>query len=158
MPASVEEVTAGEIAWGATRSLLTSAIMLAVLGILGLVEWPSALLILPLAILGGLAFGALGMVFTGLVPNIDLFTLPTFLFITPMFLFSGTFFPLDTLPGWAQYVAMTLPLTHLSTLAREICLGFPSGWSSIGSLLYLVAFTALFFPIALRVMRRRLIH
>jgi len=95
--------------------------------------------------------------FTGIVANIDLFTLPTFLFITPMFLFSGTFFPLSTLPGWAQMLAMALPLTHLSNLSREICLGFPGGLSILWSVLYLTVFAAVFFIVAIVMMRRRLI-
>ena len=156
-PVSVDEVTTGEIVWGATRSILAAAIMLAVLSALGLIQWPHGFLILPLAVLGGLGFGAIGMVFTGVVPNIDTFTLPTFLFITPMFLFSGTFFPLDTLPEWAQMVAMALPLTHLSNLAREICLGFPGGWKILWSVLYLSCFTVVFSLAAIIVMRRRLI-
>jgi lipooligosaccharide transport system permease protein len=156
-PVSVDEVTTGEIVWGATRSLLAATIMLAVLSAFGLIRWPYSLLILPLAVLGGLGFGAIGMMFTGIVPNIDLFTLPTFLFITPMFLFSGTFFPLSTLPGWAQMLAMALPLTHLSNLSREICLGFPGGWSILWSVLYLTLFAAVFFIVAIVMMRRRLI-
>jgi len=156
-PVSVDEVTTGEIVWGATRSVIAATIMLAVLGVLDLVRWPYGLLILPLAALGGLGFGAVGMVFTGIVPNIDLFTLPTFLFITPMFLFSGTFFPLDTLPTWARGVAMALPLTHLSNLSREICLGFPGGMSILWSVVYLVVFAAIFFVTAVLVMRRRLV-
>jgi len=108
-PVSVEEVITGEIVWGATRSLMTATIMVGVLSVFGLVHWPTGLLLLPLAVLGGIGFGAIGMMFTGWVTSIDLFTLPTFLFVTPMFLFSGTFFPLDTLPGWAQQVALALP-------------------------------------------------
>lgn len=156
-PVSVDEVTTGEIVWGATRSLLAAAIMLAVLSAFGLLRWPYSLLILPLAVLGGIGFGSIGMMFTGIVPNIDLFTLPTFLFITPMFLFSGTFFPLSALPGWAQVLAMTLPLTHLSNLCREICLGFPGGWNILWSVLYLACFAAVFFLTAIIVMRHRLI-
>ncbi|MEI6808939.1 MAG: ABC transporter permease [bacterium] len=156
-PVSVDEVTTGEIVWGATRSLIAAAIMLTVLSAFGLVRWPYSLLILPLAVLGGLGFGSIGMMFTGIVPNIDLFTLPTFLFITPMFLFSGTFFPLDTLPRWAQVLAMTLPLTHLSNLAREICLAFPGGCQVLWSVLYLVIFAGFCFFSALVMMRRRLV-
>lgn len=156
-PVSVDEVTTGEIVWGASRSLIAAAIMLAVLSAFGLLRWPHSLLILPLAVLGGFGFGAIGMVFTGTVPNIDMFTLPTFLFITPMFLFSGTFFPLDTLPHWAQVLAMTLPLTHLSNLAREICLGFPGGPAILWSVLYLAVFSAVFFIAAIIVMRHRLV-
>lgn len=157
-PVSVEEVITGEIVWGATRSVMTAVIMLGVLGLFGLVHWSTALLIIPLALLAGLGFGAIGMVFTGLVSNIDLFTLPTFLFVTPMFLFSGTFFPLDTLPLWAQQVAMTLPLTHLTLITRELCVGSFDGLQSLASLGYVVVFTGIFFWLSLVTMRRRLIR
>ena len=157
-PVSVEEVAAGEIVWGMTRSVLSAAIMLVVLTAVGLIRLPYGLLLLPLAVLGGLGFGALGMIFTSLVPNIDLFTLPTFLFITPMFLFGATFFPLDALPVWAQHLALAFPLTHLVLVAREAGFGSFSGWSTVGSLLYLTVFAAILFPLALKLMRRRLIR
>ena len=123
-PLSLEDIIAGEIVWGATKSVIAAAIMLVVISFFGLVSFPvTALLVLPLSFLGGLVFGTAGMVFTGLVPSIDMFNLPIFLFITPMFLFSGTFFPSSTLPGWAQSFSFGLPLTHLVNLCRSFCLG-----------------------------------
>jgi len=97
------------------------------------------------------------MMFTGIIPNIELFNLPVFLFITPMFLFSGTFFAIDTLPDWAQWFALVLPLTHLVNLCREICCGSVLSCSSIGAVAYLIVFSAIFYPLALFAMRRRLI-
>jgi len=67
-PLSLEDIIAGEIAWGATKSVIATAIMLGVVSFFGLVHFPHGLLILPLSFLGGLAFGTVGMVFTGLVP------------------------------------------------------------------------------------------
>jgi len=155
-PLSLEEVITGEIFWGATKSAIATAIMTVVVGLFGLLSWPSSLLLLPLAFLGGLAFGAVAMLFTSLVPNIETFNLPIFLFITPMFLFSGTFFPLENLPGWARLVADFLPLTHLVRLARS-CAYARLHAGNLWSLLYLVVFSVIFFPLALLGMRRRLI-
>jgi len=101
-PLSLQEIILAEIIWGATKSFLATGVMLLVVSLFGLVHYPHGLLILPLSFLGGIAFGSMGMLFTGIVPSIDLFNLPVFLFITPMFLFSGTFFPLESLPSWAQ--------------------------------------------------------
>ncbi len=156
-PLSVDEIIAGEIMWGATKSLLAASVMTTVLSLFGLVHFPTGLGILPLAFLGGLLFGAVGMIFTGVVKSIDMFNLPIFLFITPMYLFSGTFFPIETLPGWAQIVAYCLPLSHLVTLSRNLCLGTITGTQVLVSGSYLVAATVILIPIALRVMRRRLI-
>ncbi|MBL0715631.1 MAG: ABC transporter permease [Desulfosarcina sp.] len=92
-------------------------------GRLGYVKFPSGLMLLPVALLGGLALGAIGMFFTGITPTIDMFNLPIFLFITPMFLFSGTFFPVSNLPAWAQPMALAFPLYHLVELVRRFALG-----------------------------------
>jgi lipooligosaccharide transport system permease protein len=152
----VEEIIAGEIIWGATKALIATAIMMVVISFFGLIRYPEGLLLLPLAFLGGLAFGAAGMVCTALVPNIELFNLPVFLFITPMFLFGGTFFPVESLPGWAQTTAAFLPLTRLTELARASANGrIDAGLlTGIG---YLALFAAITFPLALYKMRQRLI-
>ena len=157
-PISVDEIIAGEIMWGATKSLMACMLMATVLSLFGLVRYPTGLGLLPLAFLGGLLFGAIGMVCTALVESIDMFNLPIFLLITPMYLFSGTFFPLENLPGWAQGVAWCLPLTHLVTLSRNVCLGTITGRDILVSGGYLLATTILLVPLALRLMRRRLIR
>ncbi len=156
-PLSVDEIIAGEIMWGATKSLMAATIMVTVLSLFGLVHYPTGLGLLPLAFLGGLLFGAIGMLFTAFVKSIDMFNLPIFLLITPMYLFSGTFFPLENLPNWAQNVAWALPLTHLVSLARNLCLGTVTWLNILVSGGYLLAATILLIPLALRLMRRRLI-
>lgn len=156
-PLSVDEIIAGEIMWGATKSLMAATIMVSVLSLFGLVRYPTGLGLLPLAFLGGLLFGAVGMIFTAIVKSIDMFNLPIFLFITPMYLFSGTFFPLENLPGWAQGMAWALPLTHLVTLARNMCLGTVTWMNILISGGYLLVAALLLIPLALRLMRRRLI-
>ena len=155
-PLTVEEIIAGEILWGATKSLIATVIMMAVISCFGLIHYPEGLLLIPLAFLGGVGFGAAGMVCTAFVPTIELFNLPVFLFITPMFLFGGTFFPMETLPGWAQKVALLFPLTHLVDLSRAFTTGRIDA-SALPGLGYLAAFAAFAFPFAIRRMRRRLI-
>jgi lipooligosaccharide transport system permease protein len=130
--------------------------MMAVISAFGLLHFPHALLLLPVALLGGLAFGAVGMLFTALVPNIETFNLPVFLFVTPMFLFSGTFFPLENLPAWAQSLARALPLTHLVNLTRALGFGRFDG-EGAWAVVYLSLFAAVFVPLALWRMQRRLI-
>jgi lipooligosaccharide transport system permease protein len=145
-PLSLEEIIVAEIVWSATKSVGAATIMLTVLGFMGFVQFPSGLLLIPVAFLGGLAFGAIGMFFTGIVPSIDMFNLPIFLFVTPMFLFSGTFFPVSNLPAWAQMFALAFPLYHLAELARWLSIGtneiFPA--VSIGYLsIFFLVFTLL---------------
>jgi len=90
------------------------------------------------------------------VPQIDVFNFPIFLFIMPMFLFSGTFFPLEVLPRWAQAVAEWLPLTHVTNVMREACLGrLPA--SLFLDLVYLLAATVPVTILGIRLMRKRLV-
>ncbi len=155
-PLFLEDIIAGEIVWGATKAVIATAIMQVIVTLFGLIRYPEGLLILPLSFIAGFAFASIGMVFTAVVKHIDLFNLPIFLFVTPMFLFGGTFFPLETLPAWAQVVAWCLPLTHLVELARAVGFGRLEP-ALLWHLLYLAVFSALFFPLALVKMRTRLI-
>ncbi len=155
-PLSLEEVITGEIVWGATKSLIAAAIMMGVISFFGLIRFPGGLLILPLSVLGGIAFGSIGMFFTGIVTNIEMFNLPVFLFVTPMFLFSGTFFPLENLPHWAQQAALLFPLAHLANLARAFSFG-QIHISLLREIGYLLLFSLIFFPLAIFKMHRRLI-
>ena len=155
-PLSLEEIITGEIIWGATKSVLATTIMLGVISLFGLIHYPHALFILPLAFLGGIAFGSIAMFFTGIVPTIEVFNLPIFLFITPMFLFSGTFFPIETLPLWAQKIAVLLPLTHLVTIVRSFSFGVMDV-KLLWNFGYLLIFSLIFFPLAIIKMHKRLI-
>lgn len=156
-PLNLEEIILGEMLWAATKSLIAALLMGGMISLFGLFDYPGALLLIPLAVLGGLCFAALGMICTALVPGIETFNLPIFLGITPMFLFSGTFFPLQNLPGWAQWVAQLLPLTHLVALVRGSALQLWSGWLWL-DLLYLLVATFILLPLAIALMVRRIVH
>lgn len=122
-PLLLEDVILGEIIWGATKALLAATFMLVVAWAWGLITWPVVLMILPIAFLTGITFSGLGMCFTAIVRDIEMFNFPVFLFITPMFLFGGVFFPVASLPLWAQYVAQAMPLTLLVSVLRGLTLG-----------------------------------
>ncbi len=156
-PVSVEEVIAGELMWGATRSLINATIVLGIVAVFGLISSPLSLLIPLLAFLVGLMFSALAMCFTAIAPNIDFFNYPGFLFITPMFLLSGTFFPLTTLPTSVQTVALVfLPLTHAVILNRGLVLGSIEV-SMFFSFLWIIVVTSVFFVLSINLMKKRLI-
>ena len=155
-PLSIEDVIAGELLWGATRSLLYVIIMLPVFVAFGVISFPLSLLAVPLAFLGGLMFAGIAMCFTAITPSIDTLNYPSFLFITPMALFSGTFFPLTLLPTLLQYIALILPLTHLVAIMRMLTLPDLSGMGVL-NLVYIILVTAIFCIVAINLMRRRLI-
>ena len=156
-PLLVEDVILGELLWGATKAVIASSIMLGVLTALGLVAWPAGLWVLPLSVIAGVLFSSLGLIITSVTKNISSFNLPMFLMIMPMFMFSGTFFPVSILPRWALAIAWCLPLTHVSYLVRAAVLGWPRGqiWISV---LYVTVLALALAAISLRLMKRRLIQ
>ncbi len=118
---------------------------------------PLALLAIPLAFIGGLMFAGIAICFTSISPVIDTLNYPAFLFITPMALFSGTFFPLTLMPTFLQYIALALlPLTHLVAILRMLTLPALS-WTILLNFAWIAAVTAIFCLLSINLMRRRLI-
>ena len=156
-PVSIEEVIAGELLWGATRSLISTCIVLAVVGAFGLVRSPFFVLIPIVAFFAGLMFSSMAMCFTAIASSIDFFNYPAFLFITPMFLLSGTFFPITALPLSIQIVAQAfLPLTHAVNLSRGLMVGNLK-LSLLPSIAWIAAITPAFFVLSIHLMKRKLI-
>jgi lipooligosaccharide transport system permease protein len=157
-PVSVEEVIAGELVWGATRATINSTTVLVVIAAFGLISSPLFLLVPLLAFLGGLMFASIAMCFTAIAPNIDFFNYPSFLLVTPMFLLSGTFFPLSQLPLPVQTAAQVfLPLTHVVSLTRGLVLGSVEA-SMLLSLVWILAVALVFFILSINLMKKRLIR
>jgi lipooligosaccharide transport system permease protein len=156
-PANAEDIVAGELLWAATRSLLYAVVMMAVLLAFGVVRSPLAVLVPPAAALGGLLFAVLGLSYTALVRHMDQLVFWFTLFITPMFLLGGVFFPVEGLPAAVQLLAQALPLTHLVAVVRALVLGT----ASPGTLLhlgYLAALLAIAWPLPLALLRRKLVR
>jgi lipooligosaccharide transport system permease protein len=154
-PLSVEDITAGEVFWGATRSLITGGIILVIAAVFGLGPSPWAILVLPVLFLEGLMFASMAIFFTSIVPAIYTFNYYFTLFITPMFFISGVFFPLTSFPEIIQTLSWVSPLTSAVYIVRALFQGGmpPNLWLALG---IMVTFTVVFFGISLATMRRRL--
>ena len=125
-PVRVQEVVAGELVWAATKSLISGTAILIVAGLLGGVQsWETAWLAVPTIFLIGLAFAGPALVICALAPSYDFFLYYFTLAVTPMFLFCGVFYPIDTLPDFAQILAQALPLTHAVQLVRPLLTDLP---------------------------------
>ncbi len=156
-PLNLDEIIAGEIFWGATKSLINATFMLIVVIAFGLISFPISLIIIPFSFIAGFLFSALAICFTAISPNINALNYPVFLLITPMLLFSGTFFPLSTLPLPIRYASFaTLPLVHVVEISRAIALG---RWSDLLflNLIWIIIVSFLLFVISINLMKRRLI-
>ena len=154
-PLNVEDVIAGEIFWGATRSLMTGTMILVVAAAFQLVQSPWALLIPPVCFLEGIMFASIAVVFTSVVPSIYSFNYYFTLFVTPMFFFSGVFFPLSSFPSIVETISWVVPLTPAVRLTRAL-VGGELHIGLLWALVLILVLGAVFFRIALVTMRRRL--
>jgi lipooligosaccharide transport system permease protein len=154
-PVNADDLIAGEMMWGATKSMLYGTIIMFVISAFGLVGSPLMALAIPLLFITGLIFAEISLIFVAIVPGIDSFNYFYTLLMTPMFLFSGIFFPVDTLPPLVSKIAFFTPLFHLVNICRSFSAGGPlNAW---GDVVWTFAVAMFLAPYAFRLMRRRLI-
>jgi len=157
-PVQPEDVLAGEILWAMTRATLYGGCFLIVVTAMGLAPPARALLALPLIPLTGLLFAAIGIAFALRIPSIDLFSFYFTLFLTPMFLFSDVFFPLEErFAGPWLWLAEALPLLHPVRLVRGALSGGAEPAQLLLDLAYVLGVSAVLLVLAARITRRRLI-
>jgi len=113
----------GELGWTAFRIGTLAAVFLVVLTLFGIARSPLALLAVPFTVLIGLAFSACLIAFTATQKNDVGFSAIFRFVINPLFLFSGTFFPLSQLPNQVEWVPWLTPLFHGVELVRGSVLG-----------------------------------
>ncbi|ULX54589.1 nodulation protein NodJ [Cupriavidus taiwanensis] len=156
-PLTLGDVVLGEIAWAASKAVLSGLAIMLVAGALGYAQMPGALLALPVIVLAGIAFAALAMIVTALAPSYDFFMFYQTLVMTPMLLLSGVFFPLEQLPEGVQAAAKALPLAHAVALIRPLMLGRPVDAAGL-HLAVLAAYAVAALVVCLVLLRRRLLR
>jgi lipooligosaccharide transport system permease protein len=117
-PVAFRELYLGELLWCGTKGFFFTAAVLSVLALFDLTKGLPSLLAPFVGFLNAIAFGAIGFCVTSLTRNINNFNLYFSGFITPIFFFSGTLFPLGQLPETLQKAAQAIPLTHSVALMR----------------------------------------
>lgn len=154
-PVNIDDLISGELLWGATKSLIYGTIITVVISLFGLVDSPLIILAIPLLFIGGLIFAEIALIFTAIVPGIVFFNYFYTLFMTPMFLFSGIFFPLEGLPPIISKIAFFTPLYHLV----NICRSFSTGKLSLvqWDIIWVLVVVILLAPYPFRLMRKRII-
>lgn len=155
-PLSVDQIMVGQLTWIGARVLLASAFYLAVSSAFGAVHSPAAAADLVVGPLVGLAFAAPICAYSVTVRHDQPFSVIFRLVMMPLFLFSGTFFPVSQLPAALRYVTYALPLWHGVQLSRSLYGGHVGALAGLGHLAYLVAFVAAGALVARYSYRRRL--
>lgn len=125
-PLRVGDLVSGEVAWLTFRLFTVTGIFFIAMAAFETVRSPIAVLAVPVAILTGLAFGAPIMAYTVTQRRDAVLSVIGRFIITPLFILSGTFFPISQLPALVQGIAWLTPLPHGVALSRDLALGTPS--------------------------------
>ncbi|MDD3518123.1 MAG: ABC transporter permease [Chromatiales bacterium] len=156
-PLDIDDVVLGEVAWAATKAMMSAVAILLIATGLGLVADWRALLVLPVVGLAAFSFAACAMIVTALSRSYDFFMYYFTLGITPMLLMSGVFFPLDQLPPLVSLLAHLLPLAHTVEIVRPLM----TGGEVTGLALHLgviLAYGVVGYAVASALLRRRLLR
>jgi lipooligosaccharide transport system permease protein len=125
-PLSAGDVAVGELVWALIRGGIYAVAFLLVMAILGLIASPMVVLTVPAALLIGFAFGGVAMAATSFMRTWQDFDLIN-LVVLPMFLFSGTFYPIDAYPEAIRVAVQLTPLYQGVDLLRSLAVGHLDG-------------------------------
>jgi lipooligosaccharide transport system permease protein len=154
-PVDVEELVSAEMLWIGLRASIYGCFPLLVTMLFGLDPAPGMLLVPLFCLATALGFAGFGIAMAAIVAKIDQFNYVTALFVTPLFLVSGAFFPIDELPRGVQVVAQLNPLHQLVELVRGGAFGFDP--IDLVRFAGLVAFALVMWRVAVDRMEARLI-
>jgi lipooligosaccharide transport system permease protein len=155
-PISPRDIALGNMAWMIARLTLICSIFTLVIILFGAAQSPLIVLLIPAAILTGMAFATPISAFSATQKTPSKFAAIFRFGITPLFLFSGTFFPITQLPAWLQPVAYLTPLWHGVSLCRALNLGTADLGQALVDVAYLTALATAGMLAGNRSYRRRL--
>jgi lipooligosaccharide transport system permease protein len=155
-PVRVSELVAGVLAWAGARVVLAASAFTLVAAAGGAFESRLAVLAPVAALLCGLSFAGLLAFICARVESDEWLAAIYRFGLMPLFLFSGTFFPIEQLPQWLQPVAMVTPLWNGVALCRALCTGDVEPLPTTLHVLYLVALTGVGAYLAMRAYARTL--
>jgi lipooligosaccharide transport system permease protein len=157
-PVRVSELVTGVLAWAGIRILVATTVFVVVAAVAGAFTSPLAVLAPVAALLCGLAFAALlAAITTG--TDSDQWLVAIFRFVlVPLFLFSGTFFPVEQLPDWIEPFAWVTPLWHGVELTRDLATGSASAGATAIHVAYLVTLTVVGAALAVRSCGKKLLR
>jgi lipooligosaccharide transport system permease protein len=156
-PIGTRDIVLGHQLWMTARVASTSVVYLAVIAAFGGVNSPLGILALPAAVLLGAAFTTPFAAYAATRENEAAFVPVNRFIVVPMFLFSGTFFPVSRLPLPLEWLAYTTPLWHGVELCRMFTLGHVHALAALGHVTYLLLFVVIGYAWALRTYAARLL-
>jgi lipooligosaccharide transport system permease protein len=156
-PVDTEELVTAEAIWIATRAAVYGCVpMLVAIGF-GLDPAWGMFAVPLIGWIGGFGWACFGIAIAGFAKSFENFNYIVSAVLTPLFLFAGSFFPLDGLPDWAIVLAQLNPLHHLVELIRNAVIYGSDGWIDVARLGAIVIFGLALWRIAIHAMTRKLI-
>ncbi len=136
-PLLPNDIVLGEIFWGTFKGWLSSTAVLIICAFAGLTDFTGFILLLFFNVINAFVFASFALLMASYAKNYDSFVYAQTCVIMPMYLFSGTYFPLSNIPPKIVWVAEFLPLTHSVRIARSLAYGefTPQIWISIAILI-----------------------
>ncbi len=122
-PLGIDDIVMGEALWCATKSVISASAILLVSFAFGAIDSPLAFACIPAFALIGLCFAGPALSVSALAPSYDFFNYYITMFMTPMFIFCGVFYPVAALPALARDLVALLPLTHAVGIVRPLATG-----------------------------------
>jgi lipooligosaccharide transport system permease protein len=156
-PVDTEELVTAEALWIATRAGVYGNVPMIVAMIFGLDPSWGMLTVPFIAFVCGFGWANFGIAVAGFAKSIENFSYIVSAVLTPLFLVAGTFFPIDQLPEWAQFLANLNPLYHCVELVRSAVFGW-DGWEDLARFGALVLFGLLMWRVAIHAMQRKLVN
>lgn len=156
-PLRVQDLTLGHILWVLARLTFSSVVFVLVMAAFGAVEVGKGIAAIGPAVLTGMALGPPITAATATMHDPQGLAAMFRFGIIPMFLFSGTFFPIEQLPGWLEPIAWLTPLWHGVELTRAVALGLDTTWAPLAHIGYLAAWMVAGTVVAVILLRRRLV-
>jgi lipooligosaccharide transport system permease protein len=156
-PLRVRDALTGHLLWVAVRLAISALVFMLVMALFSTFHSWWGVLCLPAAVLTGMAFVPGVFAYAATLETDSGFALLFRFIIMPMFLFSGTFFPVSQLPDWLEPVAYVVPLWHGVDLCRDLALGTASFVPSLGHVAYLLLWVIGGYAFAVRTFTKRLV-
>jgi lipooligosaccharide transport system permease protein len=152
------DVVVGQMFWFAVRLTLVATAFVIVMILFRAADIVGGLAMIPVAVLTGLAFAAPVAAWTATRRTDSSFPVINRFIITPLFIFSGTFFPISQLPDFLEWIAYVTPLWHGVALARQLALGQVDQPLALLNIAVLVAYIVVGVVLAVRTFGRRLVQ
>ncbi len=155
-PVTVAEIVLAELAFAVTRALISVSALGVFALAFGWIPLAATPGLLAVGVGTGLVFGGIGLLFAALSKSLHVLSLVFTLVASPLFFFSGSFFPISVLPDWIEPIARVAPLTPLVQMARACTEGTWAGEHTLWAL-YSAAIVVVFTPLAVLALKRRLL-